>query len=144
MWSVNSTTIFQACVNYDNPITTDSSTSLTFFDTTGIAGVSFFMPPANVISLSQFIVKFAYTGPTQTNNQENITTTISPFQYYGYDNVTQGINNNWIYNNSAIPLTNVALLNTGAIGVLQQEVEFAFFTLNVNTSLCNNIHSAIV
>jgi len=138
---VNSTTIFQACVNYDNPITTDSSTSLTFFDTTGIAGVSFFMPPANVISLSQFIVKFAYTGPTQTNNQENITTTISPFQYYGYDNVTQGINNNWIYNNSAIPLTNVALLNTGAIGVLQGDASYAFFTLYANITLCNNIQA---
>jgi len=104
---VNSTTIFQNCINYANPITTDSSTCLTFADTTGIAGLSFFMPPANIISLSQFIVKFAYTGPTQTDNSANITTLNSPFQYYGYNNVTQGFNNNWVYNNSIGNPTNI-------------------------------------
>ena len=138
---VNSTTIFQPCINYDSPIITDSSTCLAFADTTGIAGLSFFMPPANIISLSQFIVKFAYTGPTQTDNQTNITTTVSPFQYYGYDNVTQGINNNWVYNNSATALTNTILLDTGVIEVVQQPVDWAYFTLNFNTSLCNDIQA---
>ena len=138
---VNSTTIFQPCINYTSPVTTDSSTCLTFADTTGIAGLSFFMPPANIISLSQFIVKFAYTGPTQTDTQANITTTISPFQYYGYGNVTQGVNNNWVYNNSATALTNTILLDTGVIEVVQQPVEWAYFTLNLNTSLCNDIQA---
>jgi hypothetical protein len=58
------------------------------------------LPPNEVVNLSQFIVKFAYTAPTQTNNLEYITTIDSPFKYKGYTNLAQGTTNNWLYNNA--------------------------------------------
>ena len=97
---VNSTSIFQPCINYTSPTVTDSSTSLAFADTTGISGLGFFLPPNNIVNLSQFIVKFAYTSPTETNTSNYITRASSPFVYYG-PNVSQGADNGWLYNNSA-------------------------------------------
>jgi len=97
---IQSTTIFQPCTNFGTTLVTDASTSATFADTTGFSGLSFFLPPNEVVNLSQFVVKFAYTAPTQTNNLDYITVVSSPFQYYGYNNVQQGAINNWLYNNS--------------------------------------------
>jgi hypothetical protein len=124
---VQSTTIFQPCVNYGNTLATDASTSLTFADTTGFSGLSFFLPPNEVVNLSQFVVKFAYTAPTQTNNLEYITTIDSPFKYNGYTNLAQGTTNNWLYNNANNNETAggyAAVYDTGFV----QSVEDGFFT----------------
>jgi len=102
---IASTTIFESCIN--NPsIITDASTTSAFIDTNGFSGVSFFLPPNSIVNLSQFIVKFAYTAPTQTSDSNYITQVSSPFQYYGYNNIQQGTNNNWLYNNSVAQAIN--------------------------------------
>ena len=123
---IQSTTIFQPCINYGTNVVTDASTSLTAVDLTGFAGISFFLPPSEVVNLSQFIVKFAYTAPTQTNNFDYITRVSSPFRYYGYNNVQNGAINNWLYNNAntQVTLGNGVFYDTGFI----QSVENGFFT----------------
>jgi len=161
---VQSTTIFQPCVNYGGPIVTDASTSQTFIDTTGFAGISFFLPPDNIVNLSQFVVKFAYTAPTQTNNLDYISRVSSPFQYYGYNNVKNGSINNWLYNNSAINVTQLinqesiqSIYNTGywpfAAKLFFQEyltdypyfsigTEFFFYNPNAYQLLFNTLQNA--
>ena len=149
---IQSTTIFQPCVNYGNTLATDASTSLTFADTTGFAGISFFLPPNEVVNLSQFIVKFAYTAPTQTNNLDFITHTSSPFVYSGYNNLQNGIINNWLYNtaDSQVVLSDSVFYDTGFIKIEEDGVNissqctqyavsatpyFAFFNTWFNFSL---------
>jgi len=134
---VQSTTIFQPCVNYGNGLVTDASTSQTFKDLTGFAGISFFLPPNEIVNLSQFIVKFAYTAPTQTNNLDYITKSASPFSYYGYSNVQKGSINNWLYNNSTATPTSLGnlFLNTGfwpfadGIFFVEYGTPFPYFTM---------------
>ena len=96
---INSTTIFQQCVNYDSPLVTDVSTSYSLLDTTGFSGISFFLPPDNVITMEQFVVKFAYTAPTTDANSNLYTRSVSPFLYN--PNPTQGVLNSAIYENAA-------------------------------------------
>lgn len=96
---ITSTTIFQPCINYGTTLISDSSTSTAFADTTGISGVSFFIPPDDVFKMNEVVLKFAYTAPTQTNFSENITRVSSPYFYYGYNNVNQGVLNGYLYNN---------------------------------------------
>jgi len=135
---VQSTTIFQPCVNYGNGLVTDASTSQTFKDLTGFAGISFFLPPNEVVNLSQFVVKFAYTAPTQTNNLEYISKGVSPFQYYGYPHVQNGSINNWLYNN-AIATTSLGnlFLNTGfwpfadSLFFVEYGSPFPYFTMGL-------------
>ena len=96
---ITSTTIFQPCINYGTTLISDSSTSTAFADTTGISGMSFFIPPDDVFKMNEVVLKFAYTAPTQTNFSENITRVSSPYFYYGYNNVNQGVLNGYLYNN---------------------------------------------
>ena len=96
---ITSTTIFQPCINYGSPLISDSSTSTAFADTTGVSGVSFFIPPDDVFKMNEMVLKFAYTAPTQTNTLSNISRQTSPYMYYGYNNVNQGVINGYLYNN---------------------------------------------
>jgi len=129
---VQSTTIFQPCINPGNVLVTDASTSATFSDTTGFAGLSFFLPPNEVVNLSQFVVKFAYTAPTQTNNLDYITQISSPFQYYGYNNVQQGTINNWLYNNSVSqPIFQNLNPYTDIVSGVQYTIGFPYFNINL-------------
>ena len=133
---VQSTTIFQPCINPGNILITDASTSATFSDTTGFAGLSFFLPPNEVVNLSQFVVKFAYTAPTQTNNLDYITVLSSPFQYYGYNNVQQGTINNWLYNNSiSQPIFKNIIPNSDGTACEQYNIGFPYFNVNTTASV---------
>jgi hypothetical protein len=60
--------IFQACINVpSSQLVTDMSTNTAVHDSNGIAGVSFFLPPGEVVSLQEVVLKFGYTSPTFTN-----------------------------------------------------------------------------
>jgi len=59
---------FQACINKPSyALVTDMSTTSVVRDSNGIAGVSFFLPPGEVVSLQEIVLKFAYTSPTFTD-----------------------------------------------------------------------------
>jgi len=62
-----STTVFQLCEN-PTPLTTDVTAlgglSNIVNDYQGVSGVSFFVPPDDIIQINQFLVKFVYTQPT--------------------------------------------------------------------------------
>jgi len=62
--SPGGTSIFLPCINTATPLNTDMYTPPFYQDTTGIAGLSFFLPPNNVVKMDSFVVKFAYTQPS--------------------------------------------------------------------------------
>ena len=63
LWTkISTTSAFIPAMN-DPPIISDMSTSQVFEDMSGISGIGFFMPPGVIASLTNFVVKFAYTQP---------------------------------------------------------------------------------
>ena len=81
--TINSTTIFQPCINVNLPLITDSSTSTTFQDLSGFSGLGFFLPPDTILDLQQMVVKFAYmspaTIPTGQYTTQKVNRATSPF-----------------------------------------------------------------
>ena len=118
---IDPSTIFQPCINYGTPLVTDASTCLAFSDTSGISGVSFFLPPNNVYTFNEIIVKFAYTAPAQTNNFSNITRQESPFYYYSTLGILGNYSyNNWLYNNRGSSTLIPLVYQTGYVPIGQQ------------------------
>jgi hypothetical protein len=93
--TINSTTIFQPCINTSYSLTTDSSTSTAFQDIHGICGLGFFLPPNTILSLEQLVLKFAYMSPTATASADVINRTVSPFMLT--PNPLQGTYNGSLY-----------------------------------------------
>jgi hypothetical protein len=56
--------IFQACINPSYNLFTDISTNSGAYDSNGLTGVSFFLPPGEVVSMQEVVLKFGYTAPT--------------------------------------------------------------------------------
>jgi hypothetical protein len=71
-------TIFIPCINNTTPLITDMSTTTAFLDNTGIAGISFFLPPNNVVKLDSMVVKFAYTQPSTDQVGNNTSRQLYP------------------------------------------------------------------
>ena len=63
-WSVG---VFQACINPLYNLQTDMSTNSGSYDSNGLSGVSFFLPPGEVVSMKEIVLKFGYTAPTFTD-----------------------------------------------------------------------------
>ena len=65
--TISQANVFIPAINKP-PLVSDMSTSATFRDASGVAGIGFFLPPGNIASLQNFTVKFAYTGPVYDQN----------------------------------------------------------------------------
>ena len=74
----NSFNIFQPAINPTTPLVTDMSTNITMSDSNGISGVSFFLPPNQVVQIDDITLKFAYTQPSVDRFGSNITRTRPP------------------------------------------------------------------
>lgn len=72
--------IFQPCQNTP-PLATDSVTSVPLNN--GFIGISFYLPPNEIVSIKNFAIKFAYTQPSIDNNSNLFTRTNSPLVYTG-------------------------------------------------------------
>jgi len=62
--NTDGTSIFIPCINKATPLNTDMYTPPSYQDTTGIAGMSFFLPPNNIVRMDSFVIKFTYTQPS--------------------------------------------------------------------------------
>ena len=146
--TLNSTTIFQPCINQTLPLITDSSTCTAFQDKQGISGVGFFLPTDSILSLEQMVLKFAYMSPSsipvsQFSNQ-NINRLNSPFMLW-QSSITQGIYNAASYNNqrnltentdgySQYPITicSGSYVSTVTSTLYEVNVPYANFAASVN------------
>jgi hypothetical protein len=59
--------VFQACINPAYNLQTDMSTNSGAYDSNGLSGVSFFLPPGETVSMKEIVLKFGYTAPTFTD-----------------------------------------------------------------------------
>jgi len=59
--------VFQACINPGFNLVTDMSTNSGSYDSNGLSGVSFFLPPGETVSMKEIVLKFGYTAPTFIN-----------------------------------------------------------------------------
>lgn len=73
-----STGIFLACTNVNIPLSTDASTSTTFYDISGFHGLSFFMNPNDIVKLNELDVKMTYIQPSYDTIGVPVTRTNSP------------------------------------------------------------------
>ena len=67
--------VFQACINPSFNLFTDISTNSGAYDSNGLSGVSFFLPPGEVVSMQEVILKFGYTAPTFTDTTATVPVT---------------------------------------------------------------------
>lgn len=67
--------VFQACINPSFNLFTDISTNSGAYDSNGLSGVSFFLPPGEVVSMQEVVLKFGYTAPTFTDGTATIPVT---------------------------------------------------------------------
>jgi len=135
-------TIFLPCINTTTPLLTDMSTTAAFYDNKGFSGLSFFLPPNNVVKMTTFVVKFAYTQPSADENGVNFSRTNSPYTslntpaYYqnrtSYTDATLGGDTDWddwyLTNRKNMKL---AIFKTGDIsGAMLSD-------LSLNSALCS-------
>jgi hypothetical protein len=59
--------VFQTCVNPGYNLQGDISTNSGAYDSNGLSGLSFFLPPGEVVSMKEIVLKFGYTAPTFTD-----------------------------------------------------------------------------
>ena len=59
--------VFQTCINPAYNLFTDMSTNSGAYDSNGLSGVSFFLPPGETVSMKEVVLKFGYTAPTFTD-----------------------------------------------------------------------------
>lgn len=98
LWTkISTTSAFIPAMN-DPPIISDMSTSQVFEDMSGISGIGFFMPPGVIASLTNFVVKFAYTQPVYVPDSGF---KFDRFASVGPANLGIGQYNNMIYVNQA-------------------------------------------
>lgn len=69
---------FQPAINPNTPLATDMSTNTAISDSNGISGVSFFLPPNQVVQLDDITLKFAYTQPSVDRFGSNFSRTKPP------------------------------------------------------------------
>lgn len=105
---ISTGSIFLPCINPANAsLYTDSSpvkdvNFSTIQDISGVSGMSFFLPPNQVVKMDSFLVKFAYTQPTADPAVNQFTRSLSPTSYSG-----QTFTNNYYRNRATeIPTSN--------------------------------------
>jgi hypothetical protein len=77
--AISTTSVFLPCINESPSLASDMSTSITALDISGICGISFFMPPSDIVKLDSLLVKFAYTQPSADSNAVGFIRSNSPF-----------------------------------------------------------------
>jgi len=88
---ISSGSVFLPCVNPTNAsLPTDSFAKQdkyfsTIKDISGVSGMSFFLPPNQVLKLDSFLVKFAYTQPSADINLNQFTRVSTPTIYNGQE-----------------------------------------------------------
>ena len=99
--TINSTTIFQNCINTSVSLVTDASTCYAFQDISGTKGVGFFLPTDTILEMQQMVLKFAYVSPSSIPisqfGSQNINRVNSPFSLWGND-LQEGVFNGASYN----------------------------------------------
>jgi hypothetical protein len=86
---ISTGSIFLPCINASNArLFTDvfpkqDNNFSTIQDISGVSGMSFFLPPNQVVKLDSFLVKFAYTQPSADQNLNDFTRVTSPTIYNG-------------------------------------------------------------
>ena len=90
---ISTTSVFLPCINASAALPSDSYTDEAFPDISGIAGMSFFLPPNQVVRLNEFVMKFAYMQPSTDSAGTLYTRSNSPLVLGGTD-LTQAIYNN--------------------------------------------------
>lgn len=76
-FSIAADSVFMQCSNVP-AVPTDSYTSPTFTDATGIAGVSFFLPPNQVVKMDSVVLRFTYMQPSSDENNAQFSRANSP------------------------------------------------------------------
>lgn len=63
---ISTSSVFLPIINPANPLLTDSYTSDASYaqDVSGVCGISFFMPPNNIVKMNSILINFAYTQPS--------------------------------------------------------------------------------
>jgi len=77
--------VFKPCQNSPH-LLTDSQERLFQFGYKGNIGISFFLPPNDIVKLNNFALKFAYTQPSFDANSNIFSRSYSPLTYTGQTN----------------------------------------------------------
>lgn len=152
---ISSSSVFLPCINKPTSLPTDMAPS-TFQDISGFCGMSFFLPPNQVVKLDSFLVKFAYTQPSADASSNLYTRSNSPltlsnieFNSAYYRNQTTLIGasdsdrNEWddwfLYNrrNTKMGVFRSADINGANISTLQLSNAVCTFTLDKITQVNN-------
>ena len=104
MSAISTSSVFLPCINGASPLTTDMSTSYAALDISGFCGISFFLPPSNIVKLDSLLMKFAYTQPSANSNAVGFIRSNTPSTIAGL------VPNNAFYRNQA---TNTNLADSG-------------------------------
>jgi hypothetical protein len=99
--------IFLPCINTSNLIT-DMSTVSNYEDNNGFAGMSFFLPPNQILKLDSLVLKFVYTQPSFDITSNIYTRAYTPLALTGQENTTALYRNQTTY-------TKVNYMSTGGV-----------------------------
>jgi hypothetical protein len=72
--------VFLTCSN-SPPALGDSVGSTSFLDESGMCGIGFFLPPSEIVRMTNFQIKFAYIQPSSDNSNINFNRFNSPLTY---------------------------------------------------------------
>ena len=96
---LSTSSVFLPCINQPTQLQTDiypiSSIKNIQYDASGFSGLSFFLPPNEVVKLDTILMKFAYTQPSSDAAKTPFSRNNTPLIY------GSTINNNLNYNNRA-------------------------------------------
>ena len=158
---ISSSSVFLPCINAA-PVPTDMAPP-PFEDISGFCGMSFFLPPNQVVKLDSFLIKFAYTQPsanaantlfTRTNSPLTLISTSQEFNAALYRNQTtyirtkDSVEEDWddwfLYNrrNTKLGVFRSADINGANISTLEISTAVCTFTLDKITQV-NNYESQL-
>ena len=103
---ISTTSIFLPCVNIAAPLTTDVSTNTSFLDTTGVCGVSFFLPIDSIVRMDSLMFKYVYTQPSATQSNVSFTR-----QNTSLNDSSQMFNTNFYRNQATTTKTTTSPVN---------------------------------
>ena len=149
---INISSIFIPCIN--TPTTNTDMAPPDFQDISGFCGMSFFLPPNQVVKLDSFLIKFAYTQPSSDPNNINYTRLNSPlvssnnvfYNQCSYQNRTSYIQSSnsasdwddwYLYNrrNTKLGVFPTASINGANVSSLQLSNALCTFTLDKITQV---------
>ena len=106
---IGPSSIFLPCVNVPSLIT-DVSTPTTFQDISGFSGLSFFLPPNQVVRLDTLVLKFIYTQPSIDTTERTYTRSYSPLALTGLQNTNAVYRNQTTHTNVSTFVSSTTVL----------------------------------